>query len=243
MNRKYTLALYASLRLGEWLPAILCALVVLLFGLLNATVWGGGLSPVPGVHVVEIIVPLAAGIQAAFLLSPEDEPCLELLLVCPRPARWALLERLLVMGVLIGGIALGGSLIRPDGLAMAIIRWMAPVTWFCGVAVFTTLLTRQGTFGALLAILLWGGTLFGGDTMVARWPYLWPLHAYLQPGDATPTVYALNRGLLILAGLILTGFAAHLAGDTEHMLGIRSHKRVNVSASAIGFREKASCSS
>lgn len=220
MNERYVPAWRASLRLIGWLPTILCALVALLLGLLNATVWGGGLSPVPGIHVVEIIVPLAAGIQAAFLLSPEDEPCLELLLASPRPVRLTLLDRVLVMGILIGSIALPGSLIQPEAISIALLRWVTPTVWFCSVALFTTLLTRQGTFGALLAILLWGGTLFGGGALVARWPYLWPLHAYLQPGDATPTTYALNRGILLLAGLILAGFAAHLASDEERMLGV-----------------------
>ncbi|MBN1934746.1 MAG: hypothetical protein JW934_08770 [Anaerolineae bacterium] len=241
MNRKYTFALYASLRLGGWLPTSLCAVGILVFGLLNATLWRDGISPVPAARVVEIIVPLAAGIQAAFLLSPEDEPCLEVLLVCPRPVRWALLERMLVMAALTGGVALGGSLIQPEGAALAVARWAAPVAWFCGVAVFAGLLTRQGVLGALLATLLWGGTLFGGDALLARWPYLWPLHAYLQPGDTSSIRYALNRSLLILAGLILAGFAAHLAGDAERMLGIRSHKRANVSPT--GFWKRVRCSS
>ncbi len=233
MKRGYTLAWRASLRLIGWLPTILCALVVLLVVLLNATVWRGDFSPLPGIHAVEIIVPLAAGIQAAFLLSPEDEPCLELLLASPRPICLTLLDRVLVMGALIGGIALPGSLVQPEALSIALLRWVTPTVWFCGVALFTTLLTRQGTFGALLAILLWGGTLFGGSTMLARWPHLWPLHAYLQPGDATPTVYALNRGLLILGGLILAGLAAHLAGDQERMLGIRSTKKTGAGRAAI----------
>lgn len=220
MNDRYVPAWRASLRLIGWLPTILCALVVLLLGLLNATIWRGGFSPVPGVHVIEIVVPLAAGVQAAFLLSPEDEPCLELLLASPRPVRLTLLDRALVMGALIGSFALPGSLVQPEATSIALLRWMTPTVWFCGVALFTTLLTRQGTFGALLTILLWGGTLFGGSALVARWPHLWPVHAYLQPGGVDPAIYALNRGLLILAGLLLAGFAAHLAGDEERMLGV-----------------------
>ena len=226
MNGRYTLALYTSLRLVEWLPTALCALTMLLLWLLNATTWRESAPLVPTIRVVEIVVPLAAGIQAAFLLSPEDEPCLELLLACPRPAHWALLERMLVMAALTGSIALPVNLIQPEGVVLALVRWVSPTAWFSGIAVFTTLLTRQGTFGTLLATLLWGGTLFGGDALLTRWPHLWPLHAYLQPGGARPAVYALNRGVLILAGLLLTVSAAHLASDEERMLGIRTQHPV-----------------
>ena len=239
MNRKYTLALYASLRLCGWLPTALCALGMLLLWLLNATIWREGIPLVPTARLVEVIVPLAAGIQAAFLFSPEDEPGLEVLLACPRPARWVLWERMLIMAALMGIVSLPGSLIQAESAALAVARWVTPTAWFCGVAVFATLLTRQGVLGALLATLLWGGTLFGGDALLARWPYLWPLHAYLQPSSVSPARYALNRGILILAGLVLTALAAYLTGNTERMLGIRSQDRAHVSKSECG--EKARC--
>jgi hypothetical protein len=226
VNGRHALALCTSLRLVGWLPTVLCALGVLLLWLLNATTWREGTPLVSTVRVVEVIVPLAAGIQAAFLLSPEDEPCLELLLAYPRPIRCALLERIWVMAALTGSIALPGSLIQPEDVVLALVRWVSPAAWFCGIAVFTALLTRQGTFGALLVTLLWGGTLFGGDALLARWPHLWPLHAYLRPGDVLSAVYALNRGVLILVGLLLTALAAHLAGDPERMLGIRTQRPV-----------------
>lgn len=225
-NGRHALALCTSMRLVGWLPTVLCALGVLLLWLLNATIWREGKPLISTVRVVEVIVPLAAGLQAAFLLSPEDEPCLELLLVCPRPIRWALLERIWVMAALMGSIALPGSLMQPRYVVLALVRWVSPTAWLCGIAVFTALLTRQGTFGALLVTLLWGGTLFGGDALLARWPHLWPLHAYLQPGDVPSTVYALNRGLLIAVGALLTASAAHLAGDEERMLGIRAQHPV-----------------
>jgi hypothetical protein len=113
---------------------------------------------------------------------------------------------------------------QPKCVVLALVRWVSPTAWLCGIAVFTALLTRQGTFGALLVTLLWGGTLFGGDALLARWPHLWPLHAYLQPGDVLYDVYALNRGVLILVGLLMTALAAHLVGEPERMLGIRAQR-------------------
>ena len=59
-------------------------------------------------NVVEAVLPLAVGLHAAFLLSPEDEKPLELLLSCPRPLSLALAERLLTMALLQGGVATAG---------------------------------------------------------------------------------------------------------------------------------------
>jgi hypothetical protein len=42
--------------------------------------------------------------------------------------------------------------------------------------------------------------LFGGDALLIRWPWLWPVHLFLQPGTVHPLLYATN-----LAGLLLTG--------------------------------------
>jgi len=75
--------------------------------------------------------------------------------------------------------------------------------------------------GALLATLLWCGMLLGGDALIVRWPFLWPIHIYLQPQSMLHTVYALNRAGLMLAGLALTAMAARLTRDEERMLGVR----------------------
>jgi hypothetical protein len=219
-------------RLIGWLPAAGGAALVALLLALNATIWReGGYLLVPTVRVVDTVVPLAVGVQAAFLLSPEDERSLELLLSSPRPVAWALWERVGVMLALQGSVALAGNVIAlalpvGEGMIQAIVRWLVPCAWFGGVAVMTALVTRQGVLGALLATLLWGGTLLGGDALLRRWPYLWPLHAYLQPADVSRGIYALNRLVLMLAGVLLVALAARLMRDEERMLGVSSAKEL-----------------
>jgi hypothetical protein len=209
-----------------WLPSA-GGVVAIALGLgLSASTWRAEGSHSLTVRIVEVIVPLVVGLQSAYLLSPEDEPPLEVLLACPRPLAWVLFERLAVLMTLQGGIALMGSLVglalpQAERWPVAILRWIAPCVAICGVALFATQLTRQGVFGALLVTLLWGGMFFGGDAMIARWPFLWPVHLYLQPGDAAPTVYVLNRATLTLAGAGLIALAAYLTRDEERMLGVR----------------------
>lgn len=232
MRRHWPIAGRKSLLLIGWLPAVGGAVLVALLLVLNGTIWrGGGYPLVPTVRVVDTVMPLAVGVQAAFLLSPEDEWSLELLLSSPRPVVWALWERVGVMLALQGSMALVGNVIAltlpgGEGIAQAIVRWLVPCAWFCGVAVAVALLTRQGVFGALLATLLWGGTLLGGDGLLDRWPFLWPLHAYLQPEDVSRQVYALNRLVLALAGVLLVTLAARLTSDEERMLGVSRVKEL-----------------
>ncbi len=176
-------------------------------------------------RVVGVIVSLAFGAQAAFVMAPDGELPLELLLACPRPAAWALWERLLVLAGLQGGLALAATLISvalaPNGgLPPAILGWLAPAAFLGGVAVLATQVTRQGVFGALLATLLWASMLFGGDALLARWPWLWPLHLFLQPGQAPLAIYATNRAGLIATGLALMALALRLLRDEERALGI-----------------------
>jgi hypothetical protein len=212
-----------------WLPVLGSALAVGAGLVLAASSRRGDALAAPTLRVVEVVVPLVFGLQSAFLLPPDGEPSIELLLASPRPVVWALCERIMVMTAVLGSIAVVGSLCegwieRMNGLAR-IARWLVPCVSLGGAALFTTQLTRQGTFGALMATLLWGGMLFGFDAVLTRWPFLWPLHVYLQPGAVASHVYTINRVVLSLIGLGLTALAAYLLGDEERVLGIRGVSR------------------
>jgi hypothetical protein len=212
-----------NLRLVGWNSAVGSALAVALGLVLTNSLWGTSSFTPLTLRVVETIVPLVTGLQAAFLLSPEDEAPLELLLSCPRPLALVLLERLVMLMILQGSVALTGNLAtlllqEDEGLLLTITRWFAPCLCLSGVALFTTQLTRQGSFGALLETLMWGGMLFGGDGLLRRWPFLWPLHVFLQPHHVGSIVYMLNRATLISIGLILAALALYLSRDEERMM-------------------------
>jgi hypothetical protein len=222
----WSVAWRTSARLIGWLPFAGSAVTVALGLALAASTWHQEGFPSPAPRVVEVIVPLVFGIQAAFLLSPDSEPPLELLLTCPRPLAWALLERLAALIALLGCVALAGNLAalalpEAQNLPLAVIRWLAPCVGIGGAALFTTQMTRQGVFGALLATLLWGGMLFGFDSLLTRWPFLWPLHVYLQPETAGLIIYMLNRATLTFVGAGLTALAVYLLHDEERVLGMR----------------------
>ncbi len=224
------LAWHASLKLVGWWPTAFSAILIAagLAVMLPSSQGSGGTAALA--RVLEVVVPLAFAAQAAFVLAPDGEPPLELLLTCPRPLAWALWERLAVLAGLQGGVALAASLVtvalEPGSvLALAIVRWIAPGALLAAVAVLTTQSSRQGVFGALLATLLWASMLFGGDVLLARWPFLWPLHLFLQPEAASPALYAANRASLVLIGLVLLALAAHLLRNEERVLGLPRSSR------------------
>ena len=212
-------------RMVSWLPAW-CAAIALAASLAIASLtWVSPGDPTLASRLVAAIVPLGMGLQAALALSPESEPALELLLACPRPLAWALIERLMLaagaeIAIAVAG-CLGGSLLLGSEAPLQMLwRGLAPLIFLMGVAAFGTQTTRNGVYGTLLAMLMWGGMLFGGDGLLSRWPFLWPIHVYLQPEAVPPAVYAINRVTLILAGLILTALAAALTRDEERMIAI-----------------------
>jgi hypothetical protein len=225
------MALRNDVKLIGWLPIAGGGLAVAILLALNAPIWpatNNALLPVT--RIAEVTVPLAVGLQAAFLLSPEDEEPLELLLSYPRPLSRTLLERLLVMAVLQSGVAMGSALLgralgATERFVLASARWIAPAGFIGGAALYATIATRKGALGALTGTILWGGMLVGGRALLVRWPWLWPLHVYLQPSDVPLTRYAVNRIVLTLTGSTLVWLATRLTRDEEHMLGMAKMRR------------------
>jgi pimeloyl-ACP methyl ester carboxylesterase len=178
------------------------------------------------IRVVEAVIVLSTAAQVAFLLAPDGEAMLELLASYPRRLPRLLLERWLALLAVQGGIALLGTaahvLLTGDGDWLgAIGRWLPPTLFFNGVILLVVQLTRQGTMGMLVALMLWIGLFFGGDAMMVRWPPLQPIHAFLQAADATPGEYSTNRLTLTVVGLALTVLAARLLADPERVMGWR----------------------
>jgi len=227
---RWQLAVTSAVRRIGWLPVVGSGAAVGLLLVLDATVWRGvGGALVPKERVVDAVLPLAVGLQAAFLLSPEDEKPLELLLSCPRPLSWTLAERLLAMVLLQGGVAVVGTVaslaMGAEGITLAVGRWLSPSLLLGSIAVYLALSTRQGALGALSVVVLWGGMLLGGDALLERWPWLWPLHLYLQPDSVSLAAYCINRATLALAGVVFISLSVSLTRDEERLLGIRGAGR------------------
>jgi hypothetical protein len=219
-QRRRPHSLPISARLVAWAPAALAGAVVALGLVLGRD---GSSLMFARDHLVEALVPLAAAMQAAFLFSPDDEPGLEVLLACPRPLPWTVLERLAVLLAWQGAAALAGSLAASALLGTPVLegvaRWLPPLLVLTGIALAVTLSTRQPLFSVALTLLLWFGMISNsgpGGGLLARWPYLWPLHVYL---DSTHGYYWLNRAAQTLLGLNLVVLAAaYLLRDEERVL-------------------------
>jgi hypothetical protein len=190
--------------------------------------------PLAGVErLVEAVVPLAVGMQAAFLFAPDDEPSMEVLLACPRPIAWLLLERLLVLAVLqslaaLVGVGLSIALSGSQDVPLLFIRWISPALFLGGIGVYTTWRSRQPAFGVAVVGLVW--FLFGFMGAVFKpgmptfWPlsliqpFLWSVHVYLQPDYLTSGDYVLNRLLLAGIGIALVMLTARQLRDEERIL-------------------------
>lgn len=177
-------------------------------------------------RAIETIAPLAFALQAAFLIGPDNEPAMELLLSYPKSIPGIFFERLQLVGGMHAVVAIIATLIfattwQAEGLGLALIRWVTAGIALGGVAVFTTQLTRQGIFGTLMTTLMWAASLIGGDQLVTVWPWFWPFHIYLQPDKVTVLTYWLNRLSLLTIGFGLTLLAIVFLKDEDRLLGNR----------------------
>jgi pimeloyl-ACP methyl ester carboxylesterase len=184
-------------------------------------------------RVVEVVVPLVVGVQAAFAFSPDDEPGVEVLLACPRPISWLMLERLLVILFVQGAIGLVATvwtlnLSGEQDVWIALARWVPPALLFCGVGAYTTIRSRQPAFSIAIAGVIWFMFSFMGAVLLPGLPtfsplniiqpYLWPLHAFLQPSDMSMRDYWLNRAVVLSIGIGLVMLAMRQLRVEERVL-------------------------
>ena len=209
------LAWRMSLRLMGWIGIVgsIAGIIFLMLGKDDP------LNPFPiarAGRAVEAVIPLVIGLQAAFALSPDDEPALETLLACPRPINWLLLERLSIIllvqfGIAIVATALILPMIGEQDVIGAVARWLPPSLFFCGVGVYTTIRSRQPAFSIAIIGVIWFIFSFMGVLLLPGrptfWPlnivqpYLWVIHPYLQPGQMSNSEYWFNRLMVAVVGV------------------------------------------
>lgn len=217
----------ASRRALGWWPIIISGLILALT-FINYDDRSSLTSDMAGAFhtstIVATLIPLTAGIQAALLFSPEDEPALEVQLAAPRPLIWAILERLAWTVFWQGGIGLGGMFIArsltgtDEALWISLMRWIVPMIALIGVGLFITLMSRQPAFGVAMTGILWFALLVFGQGLVLRWPFLWPIHLYLTPDTLSLADYGLNRVTVALIGLGFLLMGLRQVRDEERVL-------------------------
>jgi hypothetical protein len=231
MYHDWQIAWRVSLRMVGWLGVAgsLGAIFALVFQSepTDGPVIGGA------VRSVESIIPLVIGIQAAFLLAPEDEPGIEVLLACPRPISWALLERFAVVFlsqtvIAVVGMAISAAISGEGDLLIMVARWLPSALFFSGVSVYTTLASRQPAFSVASVGILWlafrffGGALLPGQPtfwpLNVIQPFIWAIHPYLQPLDLTLADWWLNRALVAALGITFIMMTVSKLHDEEQVL-------------------------
>lgn len=217
----------ASRRALGWWPTII-SLFILALTFMNYDGNSPPLNEIDGAFhtatIVATLIPLMAGLQAALLFSPDDEPALEVQLAAPRPLIWTILERLVWVIFWQGGIGLVGMFIArsltgtDETVGLSLVRWVAPMVALIGIGLFITLISRQPAFGIAMTGMLWFALLVFGQGLVLRWPFLWPIHLYLTPDTLSLTDYGLNRVSVTLIGLGFLFMALRQVRDEERVL-------------------------
>lgn len=225
-------ALEASIRMIRW-PWLAASAAIMAF-LMVASWRGEGFLGLEVWQIVEVVIPLIVGMQAALAFSPDDEEALEVMLACPRGIVWILLERLAMIFAAQGLLAVVGMImvkvIVPDAdLAQLLIRWLPGMVFFSAVGVFLTIRGRMSAFGMAIAGALWFASLLFVDVFTPQailpyavieriQPFLWSLNVYIDPADLSSADYGLNRLIVMMAGIALLAISAYSLRDEEEVL-------------------------
>lgn len=219
-----------SLRLiGAWPMSASLALVATIILLGNPT--SRFTNPAKAVMV---IIPFAVGLQAAFAFAADDEPYLEGNLTLPRPLAWLLLERLglILIGqgvVAIIGLAIGVIFVSQSRHLDLMLGWLPSMILLGGLASYITQHWRVAAFSTVIIALVWFLMLQFGQQFspsappLARplnylQPFLWMVNPYLEIHHVTPADYWLNRLIVLLLGGYFTIRAAQSLGNSEALL-------------------------
>lgn len=183
-------------------------------------------------RAVELAVSLIAGLHAAIIFAPEDEPALEVILGAPRPLAWLLAERLILLLALHLPVGIFGTLLvaamNDISFGVALLRWLPPTLFMVGFGVYTALLGRHSNSAALLIVMLFFGAAVGGDVILFHFPDVYPIHPYLMGerpdplalGGRIAEMYWINRIVVTLIGMVLLGRTFWSIRSEERLLGI-----------------------
>jgi hypothetical protein len=225
-NMQWRFAWKFSFRSTGWLLAFVAG--VLIFARLLIAVANMELAE-SAFGSFEVVIPLIAGLHAALLFAPDDEPALELLLAAPRPAAYLIYERLAALVGLQGGLALVLSVLTVvmtpgANLISLIIVWLPPTVAIVGLCLMATLYARRMTFGVLAAIALCVAMAFGREVILPMFPNLWFMIFYLDPRTVTAEQYFINRVFLVVVGVVALALVIYRMRDTEKLLGFQETK-------------------
>lgn len=177
-----------------------------------------------------LLPPLLGWIAAGLLLS---DPCRELLLTAPRPVRYAVLERLILVTAS-AFLSWGGLLFVAWFLADRTMAAPVEQIFFGGVAttlafaslgLWAALQSRSTAGGRLIVAALWAAGLIFRRTLLGH-PLGQIVHPFLTLEAFESAMWFFNRLVLCLVAFVLTILALLLTRDEEPLLSTEGTEEV-----------------
>lgn len=203
------------MRICLGLPALAPLLGLPAFALLNGLIWSGSMGE-PHVYEIarafEVVLPLAAGLAAAHLMSIEAEEGFDDLRRSYPEAAWRLplARSLFALGLGLAALALGTGAFRlaagPFPIGEAVLPALPPALFLSGLSLLAGSLARNywAAGGAVMAYWFFELQSRGQATgLLYLFQTTLPQESLLQPFP-----YDLNRGLLAASGLLFILLAA-----------------------------------
>ena len=182
------------------------------------------------ITAMELLVPLLVGILAAGLLA--DDPALELLLTAPRPTRYILADRLIIVLTFGAFSCLGlqlltnswGIFVPHDGIDQAFI-WISPLLFYAGASSSAALIRGRMLDGVIVCLIVSVVALLSGPILAASCQgspliagcWLAVLNPLMTSSTPYDPFWPVNRVLWFILGVLLVGASLLLAGQGERL--------------------------
>jgi len=218
---KFTWAI--SRKNSYWWIGVISAVLLMIALVISASTISALESPFANLSplgALAVIVPFAMSVNMALIFDVQDEPDLDIILVCGRPVAWLVLERLaivVVVHLLVGSvISVMGHFIKDEGpLWRVILYWVSAAVFLSGVGFSITIRSRQIVFGSLAAIALWGTMGSMSSVLMSSRPDLWFIYVYPPAPALTELEFILNRLFTLTLGIVLIVYSLFRLKDRE----------------------------
>jgi hypothetical protein len=190
------------------------------------------------VYLLEAGAPLLIALSLAFIVAPEADPAIELLMSYRRSLAWARIARLVTFTVEIGTVLLLSNAAFVEwnarqlslGFWQLIITWLSPAIFLSGIGMTSTLWFRRGAAGVAAAFTAYAANmLFLLVQMLFRSPPLFQSSLFrsiylfltaLTLQTPLDTMWLVNRLVLLILGCAVAVLGLWLVRDDERTLGV-----------------------
>jgi hypothetical protein len=220
MNTK--IGLFPHMKIVGFSPPLIGFLVIFILLVFTALI-GNDYPFLPAQRIVDLVISFGFGIHCVMLCTIEIENKYEFLFATHKSISGIFIDRYLtcclfwfIVGLL--GTALTSFFTHTLLTASSFLSWACTGIFISSIGLSVLSLTHQSIFSILIIFIIWVSMYLGGDSLIRIFPFLQPLHIFLNPFTVSWADYLINRVTTISLGLLLLAASYKILRNVEKLL-------------------------